>query len=145
MSESTPVSIRVGTASWSEPEFVRAGWYPPGLAAGKQLQYYAHHFDLVELNSSFYAMPTPRMCAKWVEETPNGFLFDVKCFRLLSRHATKADALPPDLRETVEQTDRGNVVLTPLLEGRTRGPTSRRTRSDATCGQTRRTAATDDA
>ena len=108
--------VRVGTASWSEPEFVRAGWYPPGLAAGQRLAYYARHFDLVELNSSFYALPQARQCERWVKETPPGFLFDAKVHRLLSRHATRPDALPADLRDQVEVTDRGNVVLTPMLE-----------------------------
>ena len=108
--------VRVGTASWSEPEFVRAGWYPPGLAAGQRLAYYAQHFDLVELNSSFYALPQARQCERWVKETPPGFLFDAKIHRLLSRHATRPDALPADLRDQVEVTDRGNVVLTPMLE-----------------------------
>ncbi len=109
-------SIRVGTASWSEPEFVKAGWYPKGLAAGQRLPFYAQQFDMVELNSSFYAIPAARMCERWVKETPDGFLFDVKCHRLLSRHATKADALPVDLRDSAEVTDRGNVILTPTLE-----------------------------
>ena len=54
---SGPAPIHVGTASWSEPEFVKAGWYPPGLAAGRRLEFYAAHFDMVELNSSFYAIP----------------------------------------------------------------------------------------
>ena len=113
MSNST---VRVGTASWSEPEFVKAEWYPKGLPANQQLPFYAQRFDLVELNSSFYALPQARMCDRWAKVTPDGFLFDVKCFRLLSRHATKAEALPPDVREEVEVTDRGNVVLTPELE-----------------------------
>ena len=110
------MSIRVGTASWSEPEFVKAEWYPKGLAAGQRLSYYAQFFEYVELNSSFYAIPAAAMCAKWVRETPEGFLFDVKCHRLLSRHATKADALPKDLQDQVELTDRGNVILTPAQE-----------------------------
>ena len=109
-------AIRVGTASWSEPEFVKAGWYPKGLPAGQRLGYYAQFFDYVELNSSFYAIPAAAMCQKWTRETPEGFLFDVKCHRLLSRHATKADALPRDLQDQVELTDRGSVVLTPALE-----------------------------
>ena len=108
--------IRIGTASWSEPEFVKAGWYPKGLPAGQRLPFYAQHFDMVELNSSFYAIPAATMCARWVKETPEGFLFDVKCHKLLSRHATKADALPTDLRGEVELTERENVVLTPDLE-----------------------------
>ncbi len=117
MSDSpSAAAIRVGTASWSEPEFVKAGWYPKGLPAGQRLGYYAQFFDYVELNSSFYAIPAAAMCQKWTRETPEGFLFDVKCHRLLSRHATKADALPRDLQDQVELTDRGSVVLTPALE-----------------------------
>jgi uncharacterized protein YecE (DUF72 family) len=116
MSQAESSAIRVGTASWSEPEFVKAGWYPKGLAAGQRLPFYAQQFDMVELNSSFYAIPSARMCARWVQETPEGFLFDVKCHRLLSRHATKEDALPKDLRGAAEITDRGNVILTPALE-----------------------------
>ena len=106
----------MGTASWSEPEFIRAGWYPPGLAPGRRLDYYAHRFDLVELNSSFYALPAVAQVQRWVEQTPAGFLMDVKCHRLLSRHATQPEHLPADLREDVETTPRGNVVLTPALE-----------------------------
>ncbi len=109
-------TIRVGTASWSAPEFVKAGWYPKGLPAGARLPSYAQHFDMVELNSSFYAIPSAHLCERWVRETPDGFLFDVKCHRLLSRHATKLDALPTDLRAEVEMTDRENVILTPELE-----------------------------
>ena len=61
---STATTIRVGTASWSEPEFAKAGWYPKGLPAGQRLSYYAQHFDYVELNSSFYAIPAAKMCEK---------------------------------------------------------------------------------
>ena len=113
---SPTASVRVGTASWSEPEFAKAGWYPKALPAGQRLAYYAQFFDYVELNSSFYAIPTAKMCEKWVRETPDGFLSDAKVHRLLSRHATKADALPKKLREQVELNDRENVILTPTLE-----------------------------
>ena len=117
MSLSPPsASIRVGTASWSEPEFVKAGWYPKGLPAGQRLSYYAQFFEYVELNSSFYAIPAASMCEKWVRETPDKFLFDAKVHRLLSRHATKVDALPKDLQEQVELNDRENVILTSALE-----------------------------
>ena len=116
MSVATSVNIRVGTASWSEPEFVKAGWYPKGLPPNQQLPFYADRFDLVELNSSFYALPQARLCDRWAKVTPDGFLFDVKCHRLLSRHATKADALPPDLRTEAEITEQGTVILTPELE-----------------------------
>ncbi len=107
--------IHIGTASWSEPEFVR-DWYPKGLSAGSRLDYYAERFDMVEVNSSFYAVPTRAMTAKWCRQTPEHFVFDVKLHRLLSRHGAALESLPSDLREGVELTGTGKVRLTPDLE-----------------------------
>src|SRR5205814_3800711 len=77
--------IRVGTASWSDPGFVK-DWYPPGLPARERLTWYAEHFQLVEVNSTFYAVPAPEVVARWADQTPRDFVFDVKLHRLLSRH-----------------------------------------------------------
>ena len=107
--------IHIGTASWSDPEFVR-DWYPRGLAAGRRLEYYADRFDMVEVNSSFYALPSRAMTAKWGRQTHADFIFDVKLHRLLSRHGAPPESLPPDLREGVELTPTGKVRLTPELE-----------------------------
>src|SRR5437868_4753023 len=93
--------IRVGTASWSDPGYV-ADWYPSGLPASVRLSWYAERFDLVEVNSSFYAIPAKKSVQRWCEETPAGFTFDLKLPRLLSRHSTKPELLPPDLRTKAE-------------------------------------------
>jgi uncharacterized protein YecE (DUF72 family) len=71
---------------------------------------------MVELNSSFYAIPDRTNVHRWVEDTPAGFVFDVKVHRALSRHAAPLDSLPEDLRDGVETTERGRVRLTPELE-----------------------------
>jgi uncharacterized protein YecE (DUF72 family) len=71
----------------------------------------------VELNSSFYAVPDRNTVHKWVEETPDGFVFDVKAHRLLSRHAAPLESLPPELRDGAETVGRGRVRLTAELEG----------------------------
>jgi uncharacterized protein YecE (DUF72 family) len=107
--------ILVGTSSWADPGFVKE-WYPPKMAARERLPWYAERFEAVELNSSFYAVPDRTTVHKWVEDTPERFVFDVKVHRLLSRHAAPVDSLPPDLRDGVETTDRGRVRLTPELE-----------------------------
>src|SRR5919199_6625351 len=107
--------IRIGTSSWADPGFVEE-WYPPGLPARDRLPFYAARFELVELNSSFYAVPEVATVARWVRATPDGFAFDVKLHRLLSRHAAPIDSLPPDMRDGVETTPRGRVRLTPELE-----------------------------
>jgi uncharacterized protein YecE (DUF72 family) len=107
--------ILVGTSSWADPGFVKE-WYPPKLPAKERLPWYAQRFELVELNSSFYAIPDRSTVHGWVEVTPPGFRFDVKAHRALSRHSAQIESLPPDLRERAETAGRGRVRLTPELE-----------------------------
>jgi uncharacterized protein YecE (DUF72 family) len=108
-------SIHVGTSSWSDPGFVDE-WYPPGLAPSDRLPYYAERFDAVEVNSTFYAVPAARQVARWAEITPDGFTFDVKLHRLLSRHSAPLDSLPKELREQARTGPRGRVRLDERLE-----------------------------
>jgi uncharacterized protein YecE (DUF72 family) len=108
------VAIVVGTSSWSDPGFVEH-WYPKGLAARERLPFYAERFEAVELNSSFYAIPASSTVERWAEATPDGFGFDVKVHRLLSHHAAQLKDLPADLRDQVETTDHGRVILDPAL------------------------------
>ncbi|MEX2196479.1 MAG: DUF72 domain-containing protein [Thermoleophilaceae bacterium] len=110
-----PGRILVGTSSWADPGFV-ARWYPQGMAARDRLPWYARRFEAVELNSSFYAVPDRSTVHRWVEVTPERFVFDVKVHRLLSRHSAGLDSLPPDMRQHAEATSRGRVRLTPELE-----------------------------
>ena len=107
--------IVVGTSSWADPGFI-AEWYPAGLPAGERLAWYAEHFEVVEVNATWYALPTEHTTAHWDEQTPDGFTFDIKLHRLLSRHRGRVDSLPPDLREEAEFASRGRVRLTPRLE-----------------------------
>jgi uncharacterized protein YecE (DUF72 family) len=107
--------ILVGTASWSDPGFVER-WYPKGMPAAERLPWYAQHFDMVEVNSSFYSVPETRMVERWCSCTPDGFLFDVKLHQLLSRHSTPAKLLPPKFQRQVETDSRGKVLLNPETE-----------------------------
>jgi uncharacterized protein YecE (DUF72 family) len=108
------VTIRVGTSSWSDPGFVEH-WYPKRLPAKERLGFYGERFDVVELNSSFYAIPQISAVRGWDEATPDGFVFDVKLHRLLSHHAAQLKELPTDLREGVETNERGRVLPDPAL------------------------------
>jgi uncharacterized protein YecE (DUF72 family) len=107
--------IVVGTSSWADPGFI-AEWYPAGLPAGERLPWYAERFEAVEVNATWYALPAEHTTAHWDEQTPDGFTFDIKLHRLLSRHGGRVDSLPPDLREEAEFASRGRVRLTPRLE-----------------------------
>jgi uncharacterized protein YecE (DUF72 family) len=107
--------ILVGTASWSDPGFVER-WYPTKMPAAERLPWYAQHFELVEVNSSFYAVPDRRMVERWCRSTPDDFIFDVKLHKLLSRHTANVKSLPPALQKTAQSDGKGKVTLTPKIE-----------------------------
>lgn len=92
--------IRIGTASWTDPGFV-ADWYPAKLPASRRLAWYAEHFNYVEVNATFYAIPTARTVERWVTETSDDFVFDIKLPKVLSRHRMRVKFLPPELRSKV--------------------------------------------
>jgi uncharacterized protein YecE (DUF72 family) len=108
-----PGRILVGTASWTDPGFV-ADWYPKRLPAARRLSWYAERFRLVEVNSTFYAVPPAARVQNWCDQTPDDFVFDVKLHRLLSRHSTPVRMLPTGLRSLAGSADK--VALTPKLE-----------------------------
>jgi uncharacterized protein YecE (DUF72 family) len=107
--------VLVGTASWSDPGFV-ARWYPKKMPAGERLGWYAQHFELVEVNSTFYSVPEPRMVERWCATTPDDFTFDVKLHQLFSFHSTPAKLLPPELQRRVNTDAKGKVKSTPDLQ-----------------------------
>ena len=90
--------ILVGTASWTDKLLVQSGWYPSGVSTPEdRLRYYADHFPLVEVDSTYYFLPTYEYARRWVERTPESFTFNVKAFSLFTQHPTKPNALPRDL------------------------------------------------
>jgi uncharacterized protein YecE (DUF72 family) len=112
---SEPGKILVGTASWSDPGFVRH-WYPKGMRAGDRLGWYAQQFEMVEVNSTFYSVPDLRMVERWSATTPDGFIFDVKLHQFFSFHSTAAKLLPADLQRRAQTDERGTAKPTPALQ-----------------------------
>ncbi len=105
--------IRVGTCSWADESLVKL-WYPRGVSSSEaRLRHYADHFDAVEVDSTFYRLPEEDYAAKWAERTPDGFVFHVKAFGLMTRHPVRLEQLPPDLREGVATDQRGRVDRPP--------------------------------
>jgi uncharacterized protein YecE (DUF72 family) len=101
--------IRVGTCSWADQSLVKH-WYPRGVSSSEaRLRYYADHFDAVEVDSTFYRLPEEENSAKWVERTPDGFVFHMKAFGMMTRHPVRLEQLPPDLRDSVATDDKGRV------------------------------------
>ena len=92
--------VLAGTASWTDPTLIEAGWYPPGVArsAERRLRYYAERFPTVEVDATYYALPSERNARLWVERTPAGFVFNVKALSAFTGHGLEARAVPGDLR-----------------------------------------------
>ena len=79
-------TVRLGTCSWADEGLVKT-WYPKGVStAEKRLRYYAARFDTVEVDSTFYALPAPAVAEKWVERTPDDFVFHVKASGEMTHH-----------------------------------------------------------
>ena len=103
------MSVRVGTCSWADESLSKL-WYPPGVSSAEaRLRWYAEHFDTVEVNSSYYALPTEEMATAWAQRTPPGFVFHVKAFGMMTRHPVRVEQLPPDMRSEAEFDERGRI------------------------------------
>lgn len=76
-------ALALGTSSWTFPDW-RGTFYPDGLPTQDQLAYYATQFNSVEVNTSFYGLPTPSTVLQWLEAVPDGFTFALKAPRLIS-------------------------------------------------------------
>jgi uncharacterized protein YecE (DUF72 family) len=108
-------NILIGTASWTDPGFVE-GWYPKTMAAHERLAWYAQHFEMVEVNSTFYSVPDARTVERWCATTPDNFRFDVKLHQLFSFHSTQRKLLPPKLQRIAETDAKGKVNASPKLQ-----------------------------
>jgi uncharacterized protein YecE (DUF72 family) len=64
-----------------------------------RLRFFAKHFDTVEVDSTYYAIPAERNAGLWVQRTPAGFVFHVKAYSMLTGHPTQIKALPARLRD----------------------------------------------
>src|SRR5580765_6902000 len=104
------MTILVGTASWTDKSLINCGrFYPQGATnAEARLRYYASQFPMVEVDSSYYAIPAPETAQLWAQRTPPDFVFNVKAFRALTGHQFQARVLPKDLREAIGG-DGGNI------------------------------------
>lgn len=107
--------ILVGTSSWTDPTLIKSGrFYPPSAkSAEARLQFYAQNFPLVEVDSSYYALPSENNAKLWVERTPNDFTFDIKTFALFTQHPAQVRSLPKDIVESLspETQQKRNVYL----------------------------------
>ena len=88
---------RIGTSGWQYKHW-RGPFYPEKLPLRAWLPYYAEHFDTVEVNNSFYRLPTEETFAKWRDTTPPGFVFAVKASRYLTHFKRLIEPAEPIAR-----------------------------------------------
>lgn len=89
----------------TDPSLIKTKrFYPPGCTSAEaRLRYYASQFLMVEVDSSYYVMPSATNSRLWVERTPEDFVFNVKACRALTQHQTPIKALPRSFVEAVSK------------------------------------------
>jgi uncharacterized protein YecE (DUF72 family) len=102
------MTIRVGTASWTDKTLIDSGKFYPSdcKSAEARLRFYATQFPMVEVDASYYAIPAPETAQLWAERTPADFTFNVKAFRLFTGHQTDPKVLEKDIREALPATEK---------------------------------------
>ncbi len=106
-------ACHVGTSGWHYRHW-RGRYYPDTLPTSKWLQWYTRDFDCVEINNSFYRLPTVKAVQNWYAETPPGFLFAVKASRLIT-HLKKLHRCEAALETFFEVVEHFGAKLGPIL------------------------------
>ncbi len=78
-----PPAVRIGTSGYSYPHW-RGLFYPEGLPAKQELAFYMQHFDTLELNNTFYRLPTEAAVTRWASQAKPGFIYAAKGSRYLT-------------------------------------------------------------
>jgi len=107
MSTEKKTQIKIGTSGYSFLDWV-GPFYPPGIPRGKMLDYYVQHFNVVEINSSYYNIPHPKVFENMVKKVPEGFEFFVKAHKSLTH----------DREDILKQTANFVAALQPIRDAR---------------------------
>lgn len=109
----TTAGILVGTSGWSYPHW-RGTFYPPEVRPGDFLPYYAERFATVEINNSFYRLPSETSVERWRELAPPGFTYAVKATRFITHYRRLVEA-EGSLSQFLERMSGLGEALGPLL------------------------------
>ena len=82
--------IHIGTSGYNYPEW-RGTFYPDKFSTSKMFAYYAERFSTVEINASFYRMPTPKLTEGWRAQAPEGFHYALKAPQRITHFARLRD------------------------------------------------------
>jgi uncharacterized protein YecE (DUF72 family) len=107
------MTIRIGTSGWVYRHW-RGIYYPHDLPQRDWFAYYARDFDTVEINNSFYRLPSEAAFDAWREQAPPDFLYAVKASRFITHMKKLKDPEEP-LRTFLERAGRLGKTLGPVL------------------------------
>ena len=98
-------NVLVGTASWTEKTLLASrAFYPPSVTTAEQrLRYYTRHFPVVEVDATYYALPSLENARRWAERTPPDFVFGVKAYAALTQHPVEPLRLDKDLQQALPE------------------------------------------
>jgi len=88
------MQIRVGTSGWNYPEW-KGSFYPADMKPAGMLAYYTQRFSTVEVNNTFYRMPTQKAVDGWAATAPDGFRFVLKAPQRITHFARLRDVDDP--------------------------------------------------
>jgi uncharacterized protein YecE (DUF72 family) len=105
------MTILVGTSSWTDKTLIECGrFYPPTATTPEErLRFYASQFPIVEIDSSYYGIPSIENAQRWVERTPPRFVFNIKAYRLFTRHQTPIVSLGKEIAQALGPVSKKNV------------------------------------
>jgi uncharacterized protein YecE (DUF72 family) len=106
--------LRIGISGWTYPPW-RGVFFPKGLTQKRELAFASRQVNAIEINGSFYSLQTPASYAKWYAQTPDGFLFSVKCPRFITHLKRLRDIETPLANFFASGVLRLNEKLGPLL------------------------------
>ena len=127
----------IGTSGWHYDDW-RGRFYPDKLPKSRWLEFYTGHFPTVELNNTFYRLPSKKAVTNWHDTSPSGFVFSVKVSRLIthvkklkdtneslanfmSRSSLLKEKLGPLLYQLPPGMQRDDEILTGFLQGLPKG------------------------
>ncbi len=106
-------TLHIGTSGWMYDGW-RGRFYPPQVPRARWLSYYARHFSTVEINSSFYHLPSEKACGTWRSTAPDGFVYALKVSRYIT-HLKKLRDVEEPLRTFISRARLLGDRLGPLL------------------------------
>jgi uncharacterized protein YecE (DUF72 family) len=107
--------VLAGTAGWTDPTLSKGQrFYPKGVSSpADRLKFYSSQFPLVEVDASYYALPSPVNARHWAERTPPDFTFNIKAFAPLTQHPVEIARLPSDLQRSLPEEIRAKPRVYP--------------------------------